>query len=78
LQDPISKNPLQNKAGGVVVGPEFKPWYHTKKVTYTRGWRGHMESKGNESYQLEVLEENSGIDRNFCPNQYLDLSPARP
>jgi hypothetical protein len=31
LRDPISKNPLQIRAGAVAqgVGPEFKPQYHT-------------------------------------------------
>jgi hypothetical protein len=33
LRDPISKNPSQNRVGGVAQGegPEFKPQYCTKK-----------------------------------------------
>jgi hypothetical protein len=37
LQDPISKNPSQKRAGGMAqgVGPEFKPQYHKKKLCET-------------------------------------------
>jgi hypothetical protein len=33
LRDPISKNPSQKRAGGMVqgVGPEFESQYHKKK-----------------------------------------------
>jgi hypothetical protein len=33
LQDPILKNPSQNRAGGMAQGegPEFKPQHHQKK-----------------------------------------------
>jgi hypothetical protein len=36
---PISKKPLQKRAGGMAqgVGPEFKPQYH-KKQNKTKGW----------------------------------------
>jgi hypothetical protein len=39
LQDPISKNLSQKRAGGVAQGegPEFKPQYHKKE-----GWSGYI------------------------------------
>jgi hypothetical protein len=44
LRDPISKNPLRKRAGGVAQGegPEFKPQCHKKKKI-PRNWMGLLQ-----------------------------------
>jgi hypothetical protein len=62
LQDPILKNPSQNRAGGVVQGvdPEHKPQYHTHK-------KGLKVVQGNFDFLIYNIPSLHKIT--MCQNQ---------
>jgi hypothetical protein len=61
--DPISKNPSQKRAGGVVQGviPEFKLQYHKKKKK-----NEPQNCKGKKQMFFSLLTLNTGHFFGFC------------